>query len=534
MEQRPGNIITKSVVCGLLPLAIALVFVQTVNHDFVNLDDNQYVYDNPHIARGVTSDAIAWSLTHSHQANWHPLISISHMLDCQCYGLWAGGHHLTSVLLHAATAILFFLVWSEMTGRLWPSALVALVFAIHPLRVESVAWVAERKDVLSGLFFMLTVAAYVGYARRPFSIARYLAVVVLLAMGLMSKPMLVTLPPVLLLLDYWPLGRFAGGDDRRREAGSAGGNRLSTWRLVAEKVPLLVLVAASCMVTVLAQHEAISANEFIALPWRIANAMVALVAYLFQLFYPADLAVLYPHQGPELPIWEIVGASLILIVVFAGVLAGRRKYPWLLVGWLWYLGMLVPVIGLVQVGSQAMADRYTYLPQVGVTIAIVWMGAHLCRSLRYRRWACGVTSALVVVALMVCAWRQTSHWHDSEMLWNHTLACTSRNAMAHVNYGVYLQGQGRTDEAICQCLEAIAIQPDYSEARNNLGATMLAKGRLDDAVAQFRMAVKFDPEGAVPQDNLGMGLIGQGRVDEAIEHFEKSLEVRPRLPQSPQ
>lgn len=527
MAQRSSGIITKSVVCGFLLLAIALVFGQTVNHEFINLDDDRYVYDNPHITHGVTPDAIAWPLTHSHESNWHPLTSFSHMLDCQCYGLWAGGHHLTNVLLHAATAILFFLVLSEMTGALWPSALAAAVFAIHPLRVESVAWVAERKDVLCGLFFMLTVAAYVGYSRRPFSVARYLAVVVLFAMGLMCKPMLVTLPLVLLLLDYWPLGRLAGRDDPGREPGSAGVERLSAWRLVAEKVPLLALTATSCVVTVWAQHEALSANELMPLSWRIANALVSLVAYLGQLFYPAGLAVLYPHQGSDVPTWQIVGASFVLIALFLGVLAGRRRYPWLLVGWLWYAGMLVPVIGLVQVGSQAMADRYTYLPQIGVTISIVWMGACLCRSLPYRHWACGVASVLVAVLLISCAWRQASHWRNSETLFVHTLACTSNNAMIHVNYGVYLQGQGRTDEAIRQYEEAIAIQPDYSEAHNDLGAAMLAKGRLDDAVTQFWTAVRTNPEAAVPYDNLGMGLVGQGRPGEAIEYFEKSLKIRP-------
>ena len=351
-----------------------MVFGQTVRHEFINCDDDQYVYENPQVARGFTAQGIVWAFTHFHSANWHPLTWLSHMLDCQLYGLnHPGGHHLTNVLLHAASAILLFLVLRQMTGDLWPSAFVAALFAIHPLHVESVAWVAERKDVLSGLFFMLTLAAYVGYARRPFSLLRYLLVTVLFALGLMAKPMLVTLPFVLLLLDYWPLGRIgAAVPQSPQQARLPRQSSLALRRVLLEKLPWLVLTAASCVVTRFAQQTALVSTERLPLPSRIANALVSYVAYLGQFFYPVGLAVLYPYPQSTLPIWKIVGALLLLVGISLAVLACRRKCPYLLVGWLWYLGMLVPVIGLVQVGDQSMADRYTYLTQIGLYIALAW------------------------------------------------------------------------------------------------------------------------------------------------------------------
>ena len=342
-------------VCGFLILAVFAVFYQTARHDFV-YDDEDYILHNRHVTGGLTSEGIAWAITAYHASNWHPLTWLSHMLDCQLYDLKPRGHHLTNVLLHAATAMLLFLALRRMTGVLWPSAWVAAVFAIHPLRVESVAWVAERKDVLSGLFFMLTLWFYARYAEHPKSWGRYLLVVASFATGLTAKPMLVTLPFVLLLLDYWPLGRF----------GRVSGG------VVAEKIPLFALAVASCLVTIAAQQNAINSFEHLPLSRRLANAAVAYVAYIGKMFYPADLAVLYPlPEGPP-PVWEVVVAATVLLSITMAVFAVRRKYPYLLFGWLWFLGTLVPVIGLMQVGIQAMADRYTYLTQIGLYIALAW------------------------------------------------------------------------------------------------------------------------------------------------------------------
>ena len=509
------------------------------------------------------------------------------MLDYQLYGLKPGRHHLTNVLLHAAATILLFLVLLRMTRDIWPSAFVAALFAIHPLHVESVAWVSERKDVLSGLFFMLTLVAYVGYASRPFSLLRYLTVIVLFALGLMAKPMLVTLPFVLLLLDYWPLGRFT-----KPQLPAAASNLRF---LVIEKIPLFLLAAASCVVTILSQGKAVQSIDHVPLSWRISNALVSYAAYLEQFFCPVKLAVLYPHPGDTLPAWKIAAALLVLTGISAGVFLYRRKCPYLLVGWLWYLGMLVPVIGLMQVGQQAMADRYAYLTQIGLYVAFAWGIAYVSRSWPHRRWACGIAAGIILAALIACAQQQTSYWRSSETLWERALACTARNHIAennlgralvdhgradesvahfqnalaiHPNYaepycnlgeyylkkgrleeaiaqfekalqvrpdytealnilGNALSRQGRVDDAMAQFTNALEINPDYAEARNNLGNVLLQKGRVEDAIAQFNKAIEINPDYAMPYYNLGNTLANRGQVDEAIAHYEKALELDP-------
>jgi tetratricopeptide (TPR) repeat protein len=530
--------------CGFLLLAIGLVFGQTVRHAFVNLDDNVYVYENPHVARGLTVPGFVWAFSHSHVANWHPLTWISLMLDCQLYGLHAGGHHLTNVLLHAATAILLLLVLRRMTGDLWPSVFVAALFAIHPLRVESVAWVTERKDVLSGLFFLLTIAAYVRYVRHPFSLMRYLAVAAIFFVGLMTKPMLVTLPLVLLLLDYWPLGRFP-----------------FRWHLLIEKLPLFALAAVSCALTLGAQGESLSLNEHLSLSWRIGNALISYVAYLGHFLYPVGLAALYPRRGPDLPLGQLCLAILILAGITAAAWIGRKKSPYLLVGWLWYLVMMAPVIGVVLVGLETMADRFTYLPQIGLGIALAYGAADAQRFWSSRRSLGAVASALVLAIFMSAAWRQTSFWADSQTLWTHTLACTSQNsaahnafanalvdggrpddaidhyrrasairptyAAAHFNLGVALAGLGRLDEAVEQYRETIAIKPDDAKAQNNLGNAFLACGQLDRAMAHCREALKIDPDFAEAHYNLGNALFAGGRLDEAMAQYRSALDVRP-------
>ena len=525
---------TVSVVCCLLALAVAVVFGQTVQHDFINFDDDIYVYNNPHIAHGFTGHALAWSFSTFHASNWHPLTWLSHALDCQLYGAQnAAGHHLTNVALHAIVAVLLLLLLWQMTGDLWPSAFVAAVFALHPLRAESVAWVAERKDLLCGLFFILTLAAYVHYVRHPFAWGRHLLVLGAFALGLMAKPMLVTLPFLLLLLDYWPLGRMSA-----LKLASP-----KTWRaLLVEKIPLLALAAASCAVTPLAQRQAMIPMDVVPLSARIANAVVAYVAYIGQFFYPSGLAVFYPYPSEGLPTWKIVVGVAALVIVSAVALLGRRRMPYLFVGWFWYLGMLVPVIGLMQVGSQAMADRYTYLPQIGLCVALAWGAAKLAAGWRYERWAYGVASALVLVCLATCAYRRTAFWRNNETLWNRAIACTTGNVFAHNNLGAALASEKNVDAAIAHFRKATAIAPTFAISYENLGVALEASGKSEEAaaayrraelspyfkaIAQYQKALKIRPNSCLVHNNLGNALAACGHVDEATAEYRTALKINP-------
>lgn len=512
-------------ICLFLVAIIWVVFGQTWHDEFVNFDDNFYVYDNPEVAHGLTLKGIIWAFTHFHSYNWHPLTWISHMLDCQFYGLNAGGHHVTSVLLHTAAAILLFLVLRQMTGYLWRSAFVAAVFAVHPLHVESVAWISERKDVLSGVFFMLTLGAYAHYARRPWSPARYGLVVLLFALGLMSKPMLVTVPLVLMLLDYWPLNRL------RADSATQPVLRLGNWlvpkRLVLEKLPLLGLAAASCVVTYFAQTEAITSFVQISLPLRAGNALVSYVTYMSQMFWPSGLAVYYPLTANGVSPSEVISASILLLSISTAVFILRKGHPHLLVGWLWYLIMLIPVIGILQVGSQAHADRYTYLPQIGLYLILVWGVADLCATWRHRRLVLGSLSAVLLAAMIFCARTQASYWRNSESLWTHALACTSENAFAHNNLGFVLFQNGDINDAITHYQEALQINPNMKEALNNLGNVMLQKGDLDGAIVYYQQALQINPDYAEANNNLGYALFQKGDVDEAIRHYQLALQINP-------
>jgi len=505
-------------VCIFLAAIVWLVFGQTLHYEFFNLDDGLYVANNPVVLGGLSLKGIVWAFTHNVNVNWTPLTVISHMLDCQLYGLHAGGHHLTNLLLHAATAILLFLVLREMTGALWRSAFVAAVFAVHPLHVESVAWIAERRDVLSGLFFMLTLLFYAQYAEQskvqgPRSKVFYGLTLLFFALGLMCKPMVVTLPFVLFLLDYWPLKRF-----------TQSGGHLIPWRLIAEKLPLLALSGTACVATLFAQEEAFAS---LPLSVRIGNALVSYVAYLEQMIYPVGLAVYYPHPGNGLALWKIIAAFVLLLVISAGAVAARRKQPWFLIGWLWYLGMLVPVIGLIQVGLQARADRYTYLPQIGLYVLLTWAAVELCAGWRHRRAVLGGCAAIILVALIFCARVQTSYWRNSESLWTHTLACTPDNYIAHNNLGTDFFQKGSVDEAITHYQKALQIRPDSAEAHINLGSALLQKGSVDEAIAHYQKALQIRPDSAEAHNNLGSALLQKGSVDKAIAHYQKALQINP-------
>ncbi|MGD0813635.1 MAG: tetratricopeptide repeat protein [Verrucomicrobiota bacterium] len=493
-------------VCLVLAAMTFVVFGQTLRHEFIDFDDRAYVYENPLVAQGLTLKGIVWAFTHFHSANWHPLTWLSHMLDCQLYGLHPAGHHLSNILLHIATVSALFLVLRQMTGAFWRSAFVAAVFAIHPLRVESVAWVAERKDVLSGLFFMLTIGAYVRYARRAWSWRNYGLVMFLFAMGLMCKPMLVTLPVVLLLLDYWPLRRVA-----------------SPGRLVAEKLPLLALSATSCVLTLSAQNEAMSSTASISLPLRFANALATTMIYPGQMVWPAGLAVYYPFPHNGLPPWGVALAGMLLAGISAVAWAQRRKQPWLLMGWAWYLVLLLPVAGIIQVGGQAHADRYTYLPQIGIYVAVTWLAANL----RASRMIFGSLMAGVLAVLMACAWKQTAYWQDSETLWRHTLACTTSNDVAHNNLGDVLFQKGRVDEAIAHFQQTLQINPNFKGTHYNLATALMERGRVDEAITQYREALRINPGQADAHVNLGNALRQLGSMDEAMAEYQKALQINP-------
>ena len=514
-----------AMICILLVGLVWIVFGQTLRHEFINYDDDQYVYENPRITDGLTLDGIQWALTHVHANNWHPLTTISHMLDCQLYGLQPWGHHLTNVLLHSVAVTFLFLALRELTRTLWPSAFVAAVFAIHPLRVGSVAWVAERKDVLSGIFFMLFLWAYARYARsnRPSS-RRYVMLLVLFGLGLMSKPTLVTLPFVLLLLDYWPLRRFTG--ERSIQGGSSFPAK-SVRYLLVEKIPFFALSAASCAITFLVQEGLMMAMRRLTFGDRIANAALSYAAYLGQMIWPAHLAVFYPYPPPgNLNIAKAILAFLLLTIISLMFFLWRRKLPFLLVGWLWFLGMLVPMIGIVQVGEQARADRYTYLAQIGLYLLITWGAMELFARWRHARQVLIAFALLIVTGLTVDSYFQTSFWRDSETLWNETIANTSNNYIAHNDLGKAVMQKGRLDEAVTHFRKALETCTNCPEVYNNLGHVLARKGDWSNAVASYRAALGSWPTpNAHNNNNLGIALAKVGKRDEAAEQFREALRI---------
>ncbi|HEU5312375.1 MAG TPA: hypothetical protein VFU08_01030 [Candidatus Udaeobacter sp.] len=448
------------------------------------------------------------------------------MLDCQFFGLQAGWHHFTNVLLHTVAVVLLFLVFREMTGALWRSAFLAAVFAIHPLRVESVAWIAERKDVLSGVFFMLTLGAYVRYVREASSI-RYLFVMLLFALGLMTKPMLVTVPFVFLLLDYWPLDRFARTSpvELKLKTGIARwwNQKSITTRLVLEKTPLIVLSIGSSIATLLAQKDAVSSIESLPLWWRINNAFVSYLAYTWQMVYPIHLALVYPLPKHWPSFWEVAMAIAFLACVTTVVLSFRKKYPYLFTGWFWYVGMLVPVIGIVQVGVQARADRYTYLPQIGLYLIATWTIADLSMAWRYRRQILGVAAAIVITALAWLAWIQSTYWRDSEILWTHTLAVTSDNDVGHASLADLLLRRDRVNEAISHSEEALRIQSRNGNAHNTLGLGLFRTGRANEAVAHWKESLEIKPDNTNAQANLAWVLATS--PDASLRDGAKAIEL---------
>jgi tetratricopeptide (TPR) repeat protein len=512
-------------VCFFLIALVWLVFGQTAGYGFVNYDDDLYVYKNPLVASGVTWRGLQSAFTRIHASNWHPLTTISHMLDCQLFGLNPAGPHFVNVVLHTIAVLLLFLVLWQMTSgpsrtgspsrtdSIWPSAFVAAVFAIHPLRVESVAWVSERKDVLSGVLFMLTLGAYTYYTRRP-TITRYITVSILYALGLMAKPMLVTLPIVLLLLDYWPLRRLKL-------------DQQSIARKVGEKLPLFALAAVSCIITLIVQSQTMHLIKDLSFPIRLGNSFISYVTYIWQMFWPTNLAVFYPYtsHGRLAPIVAII----FLVVVTARVVAAHRRYPYLVTGWFWFLVMLVPVLGLVQVGRQSHADRYTYLPHIGLYLAATWFVADLSESWRRRSTLLGAGAVTALAMLSWSAREQTRCWRDSGTLFRHALAVTNNNYLAHNNLAVFLE---TGDGAIWHLKEAVRLQPNYPKAHYNLGRLYIGKGEFDRAIEHLQKTVAVERDHAGAWSGLGDVFLVKGKARKAIGCYERALDLAPESPDS--
>lgn len=566
----PGRGVSSRTPLILLGVGLAaitlLVYFRVIHFDFVLLDDYQYVVDNPHVAAGLKAEPVLWVLTHSYAANWHPLTWISHMLDWELYGNKPGGHHFTSLLLHLVNSVLLLLVLNRMTGSLFRSALVAALFALHPLHVESVAWVSERKDVLSGFLWIATLGAYVRYTENP-SLRRGLTVMVLFALGLTAKPMLVTLPFVLLLLDYWPLQRLSWP----KRDGDTG---TSVIRLLAEKLPLVVLAILSCVITLRAQEGggAVLSLDAYPLNVRVKNAIVTYAIYILKMLWPTNLAAFYPHPRNAVSLVAAAAAALVLLLITVFVFLEGKRWRFLPVGWFWYLGTLVPVIGLVQVGMQARADRYTYLPLIGLFIVIAWSISDPWpqRSFSSKKAdsaaspLASIITAATLVALAALAMRtaiQVGYWRDDITLFQHALNVTKDNYSVHNNLAIALQGMGRVDEAIRHYTEAIrinlryadahynlglaradrrqfdeaircfhqvlALRPKYWEAHLQLGAVFQAQGKLDEALAHFLEATRANPNSASAENNAGALLAAQGKYREAIEHYRQALRIQP-------
>jgi tetratricopeptide (TPR) repeat protein len=550
----------KTLVCFVLLILILAVFWQVKDYDFVNLDDKMYIHENRHVLSGLTIDGVKWAFTSVYASNWHPLTWLSHMLDVDLFGANARRMHLVNVFFHIAATLLLFLILDRMTGALWKSGFVAVLFALHPLHVESVAWIAERKDVLSAFFWMLTLGAYMLYVEKP-RLTRYMAAFFFFALGLMAKPMLVTLPFVLLLLDVWPLKRLQAGESvrscgvepvekmtkkeksrKKRKAkehdvkphpavAKIGDTSLKWFQLlplVREKIPFFVLSAASSMITIYAQQQggAMVSMERIPLLTRLANAMMSYIFYIGKAIWPWNLSVFYPYPAAW-PLWQAGGAFLLLACITVLAVYCVKRYPFLTVGWFWYLGTLVPVIGVLQVGMQALADRYTYIPLIGLFVMAAWGAPELLKQWRHGKAVLTAAAALVIAVVAVVAWMQAGHWRDSVSLFSHALAVTKNNHLAHNNLGVALNAAGEKENAAFHYSEAIRINPRYSSYHYNYANYLAAQGRTDEAIMHYTEAVRLAPDYFNAHNNLGLARAARREFKEAAMHFWEALRIRP-------
>ncbi|HXE98650.1 MAG TPA: tetratricopeptide repeat protein [Dongiaceae bacterium] len=502
------------------------VYMQVGNHQFLDYDNEVYVTSNPHVAGGITGENIMWAFTSVYAGNWHPITWLSHMADVQLFGMTPRGHHLANVVIHTISAVILLLLLFRVTGSLWQSSFVAALFALHPLHVESVAWVAERKDVLSAFFWFLTLLIYSEYAKKP-KPALYFFTLFSFVLGLMSKPMLVTLPVVMLMMDYWPLGRFRG----REQGGGACrlfGSGAALMALVKEKIPFFACSLVSAVVTIYAQHSggAMSDLDAVSFGLRIENALTAYVKYIGMTFWPHDLAVFYPLSF-YIPLRQTISSLLVLLLLSAIAVRARHRNPCLALGWFWFLVTLVPVIGLVQVGGQSMADRYTYIPVTGLFIMTAWGVPLLTKGLPHREGILALLAGTVIAASAALAWQQLRYWRDSITLYRHTLQATTGNYWINYNLGVALAGKGDLDGAIQEYRETLRIKPDYAKAHNNLGFALASKGNLDAAMQEFQEALRINPNDMDVHNNLGLVLARKGNLDAAIREFREALRINP-------
>ena len=519
---------------GFLIIATLAVYWPVLNHEFVKYDDDKYVTENPNVKRGITRESVVWAFTSPHFHMWHPLTSLSHLLDCQLFGLDPTWHHLTNLLLHVASTLLLFGLLKRMTGAVWPSLFVAAVFALHPLNVESVAWIAERKNVLSGFFWMLTVAVYIRYAGRP-GLGWFLLLVLVFALAALTKPIVVTLPFVLLLLDYWPLGRLRWKrrgeqeDLSRSESGQTGAHAVSIWRLFLEKTPLFLLTIGLSAVTYIVQQRGGVVSDLgnVPLKYRVANALVSYMTYIRKMVWPSRLAVFYPHPFDKLPLWQVIISALLLLTVTIAVILLIRRRKFLAVGWLWYMGTLVPVIGLVQVGAQARADRYAYLPFIGLFMMIAWGLPEVLAKWKYRSVALGAAALAVLLALSVCTRLQLRHWRNNELLFERAINVTNDNFVMCNNYANILDKTGQAEKAIEHFNKALRMKPNSAEVHSNLGNVLRRMNRIDEAVMHYEKAIKLKPDLAEAHYNLAISLAEQGKTDEAIVKYLDALQFRP-------
>src|SRR5947208_5014688 len=507
----------------LLGLAVMTfgIYAQVIGHQFITLDDPTYIQENPMVNRGITGAGLAWAFTTFHATNWHPLTWISHMIDCQFFGMNAGRHLLVNALIHVANTLLLFWFLLRTTHARWPSALVAALFALHPLHVESVAWASERKDTLSTFFGLLSLIAYVRYVEAPSSI-RYAWTAITLALGLLAKPMLVTWPFVMLLLDYWPLGRF--DVTSRREVTT------KLWSLLREKIPLFALVAASAVITSIAQSHAGAVRTFTEVPitLRLSNALVSYAKYLLLTFWPSDLAVFYPFPAAGIAAWQIIGAALLLIGITAFCLFEWKIRPYLVVGWLWFLGTLVPVIGLVQVGAQTMADRYFYIPSIGLFIAIVFGLADIAQMRRVAPWLSAAIANVVLLVLATLTNAQIHQWTDSFALFQHALAVTPPNYTIETSLGLALGKSNRYDDAAAHFQKALKIRPDFYDALFNMGVIRFYQGRLPEAIEYYQAAIHSQPGAPEAHMQLALVLWNQNRSEAACDEMARASQLAPK------